>query len=689
LLLPEPIVLLLSAGAWDTFILLTRWHRHLKVEVDHRRVKNIPGPIGDWPEPNSAAFINIGQHRAAADSTNNDGMVMSSESCRVLAQGISLLFHELPDESKDSRREQVHQMHTTLTTWQRSLEHGSKDSKQHEKYIHSSRMLLQALKASSLLRGGAVKLVEAVARSLAMVLPEVMQGSFLKFVSEAGDEMMPIDVSLELKEFIPSASLVRRHELSLDIAIILLTRTLKEKHPFGEKFGMADSSPMASFDWIWSQYTEIQKLEIIPTFEAVIKLKLSIESYVARCRESKDEGDEMLTPAELRTVLPEWKPWLDQIKRSLVKHVNIPVAMASGHSSLADKVACETYKLHLATPPANLLADEMATWRSNTSDMGTELGMATFKVNHNDVEKLLPNWVERRSLPDDVEQADVDQELDNDIKYGKALLAGGIAIQSDDDALGPDIGTDISDGELAPDVEVADVDMEAPSATPSATPSRAPELPTAVPTASLGSDYMPNGYTIAGLQHQTNNLNSDSNKAMSHYKVFFSELKQLESLTSSSDRRQTFIWTCIRKSKYANKEAQIEKLASLSLYEARWHEVVAYLKGVAPLMLAITACFSAKRFLFGTDAEGNVNPETIATKKRKEFRAGITEFDAYKLEAALARALFHFYSNMMLELNGIPTHFAKRNEICPCHMALFEGVCSYEIRSVLDYEYLF
>ena len=647
------------------------------MESGHRRVPTIPGPIASWPEPSAAAFTNISRHRAAVDSVGNDGLVMTSESCRVLAEGVSLLFHELPDDSQERRREEVTQMHTTLTNWQRSLERkrGGIDSTDN-RYHHDSRKLLQALKTSSLLRGGAQQLVEAVARSLAMVLPEVMQSSFLQFVSMPGDELMPTEVSVELKESVPSASLIRRHELSLDICIILLTRLLKQRHPDGEKFGMADSSPMANFDWIWSQYTEIQKLDIIPTFEAITQIKLSFEAYVAECRSRKVDGDEKLTHAELHTVRDEWRPWLNQIKRGMVTHVNIPTAMASGHARLEDKVAAETYKLHLATPPATRLENEMATWRSNTSDMGTELGMASFKIKSGDVEKLLSEWIERRGLPADVEQ----QELRTGLPFDAENQ-----LDSDEDALGLDINIDDdnSDDELAPDI--ADVDMEPPNAPPS----RALELPTPTPAASLGCDYMPNGYTIGGFQHQTNNLNADCNKAMSHFKTYFQELKLLESLTTSSGRRQIFVWTCIRKSRFSYLEDRIEKLRSLSLYEARWHEIVAFVKGIMPLLNAITCSFSAKRFLLGTDAYGNVNPESAATKKRKEWRSGITEFDAHKLEAALSRALFHFYSNMIVLLNSMPTHLAKRNELCPCHMILFEGLDSYTIRSVLDYQYLF
>ena len=61
-----------------------------------------------------------------------------------------------------------------------------------------------------------------VGKSISMVLPASMQQNFLEEVSQEGDELK--EIILDSSIAIPAASLVQRYQLSLDLAILRLTR---------------------------------------------------------------------------------------------------------------------------------------------------------------------------------------------------------------------------------------------------------------------------------------------------------------------------------------------------------------------------------------------------------------------------------------------------------------------------------
>jgi hypothetical protein len=412
---------------------------------------------------------------------------------------------------------------------------------------------------------------------------------------------------------------------------------------------------MAGYDWLWSLYVIIAKEKLCPTFWAVTKLKIGIEEYVAKLRAARKPGDDAeLSVAELTTVLDERKPWLRQIKDSMIFVVNPPCALTGGHAGIADKVSTEAYKMHLGTEPEEHLSDEATTYRSNTADMGVEIGLARFRLaDDKTAEHLLPPWLERRELGPDLEEEVEPSDL-------------------------PEL--EESDGSALPlDVEYGDR-----GEVPNSPPPRLPQ-PARAPVR-FGGEYLPKCHTLAGLEHLANNLNSDVNHSMSHFKAVFSDLKQLEALLGSY-RKKTFVWTCIRKTRYAKYEAQFLNFNG-SLYEQRWHEVVSFIKKVRRLIIIVTLTFSSERFLSGLDRDGLAEQSSVAaTRLRKEKTAGRSDFDPHKLEKALGGAFFHFYIFMIERLDSVPTEFAKDNAICACHRALLHGLGSYRTRLVLQAHY--
>eukprot|EP00971_Amphidinium_carterae_P352356 6492561-Amphidinium_carterae.1 len=65
----------------------------------------------------------------------------------------------------------------------------------------------------------------------------------------------------------PRPSTLAAHRLSLDMAIIALSRAHSVKQAY-VRYGWSDSSPVAGFDWLWSQEHRVAVEQILPVFRA-------------------------------------------------------------------------------------------------------------------------------------------------------------------------------------------------------------------------------------------------------------------------------------------------------------------------------------------------------------------------------------------------------------------------------------
>ena len=410
---------------------------------------------------------------------------------------------------------------------------------------------------------------------------------------------------------------------------------------------LADSSPIGGHDWLWSMYFEVFDDKVIDVFEAVNALMLAILAYVASVTADLGEED-TFSREQCCFVAPEWEPWLKTILYNVHLHINPPSALASGHQGQADKVAAETYKMHLQTPHDIRLKDEALRFRWNTADMGIEIGLATHELRDGNPASILPPWVERGETQ--MDEADFEIEID-------------------DNNAGDDLVFDDKENENEHD-QPPDEEVNPVPAPPSAS-----------------NLFLPNAYTFAGAQHVTNNANADANKSMANYKTWYADLKIAESLLGQDYRRERFQWTCLRKTPYQHHSALFDHFDG-SLYEARWHEVVMFLQKSAPYMNVLVVAFSARKYLSGLDVDGNAQAsETAQTRNRREQASGTAQFDAVKLEAIVKRGAFHTYNNMVSVVDDIPTAFAKDLELCPCHKALFKNMNKYQIQCSLCSHY--
>ena len=104
-------------------------------------------------------------------------------------------------------------------------------------------------------------------QALLVVAPPSMRPTLISSIEDEGARNPPSDTT------------VRRAELAMDVSIMLDQR---EHYP-GERvhrFLWCDASPVAGFDWLWSQYREVRHHRLVETVRAMHKLSASVRASV-------------------------------------------------------------------------------------------------------------------------------------------------------------------------------------------------------------------------------------------------------------------------------------------------------------------------------------------------------------------------------------------------------------------------
>ena len=156
---------------------------------------------------------------------------------------------------------------------------------------------------------------------------------------------------------------------------------------------------------------------------------------------------------------------------------------------------------------------------------------------------------------------------------------------------------------------------------------------------------MPQALVIAGVQHIVSNLSADVESSMSGWEEFHQSLKNIEGLLGMAERRRRLQWTCFRR-RFDEHGAHFNHF-SASLYEARWHEVVNFLRSLQPLLPVLSLAWDESRYASGTDASGIPLPAL-----RKISHQGIA-FSPQKLTTSLRSAFFWRYVDMILTLEEV------------------------------------
>ena len=168
--------------------------------------------------------------------------------------------------------------------------------------------------------------------------------------------------------------------------------------------------------------------------------------------------------------------------------------------------------------------------------------------------------------------------------------------------------------------------------------------------------------------------------------MYYAQLKTLECFLRVEERRQRFVWTCLRGSPLAGHEHKFQRFIG-SLYELRWHEVVSFLKQAAPLLPILSRAWDESRYVHGVDFEGGARPQQAQSQMRQEAASGLRQFDPKEFTAILSSSLFHMYTRMVMLIEAVPNALAGAAESCPCHRELLAGLTEHRRCKLLQEQY--
>ena len=368
LLVPISIFRLMAIRKWTHLLCLARWHAKF-------RRAGLPLPFGDWPGEDWAARVSKAQMQIfdvpslSADSLMEIGVQMRGWMPRLLAA--------LPaDAHNDFKRDMGHLLER-VDAWCIDLDsfRGSTVTR----VRHQTEKLIECIRLSRALKGGGAKLEFAVQRALQILLPDPRSRAII-----FSDIQRPV---LHL----PSQSTLQRLELSMDVAFMLMRADLaKDSSRRFRRWMWCDASPQQRFDWIHTVYDEMEETHLVPTMIAV----WGLSAYSNRL----PVGDKYLQEFLLETPPP--RDWADLHAplKNIRRHSCIPVAVTSGHRGVAHKAAAvvHAFVMELPSASATSLRKFCDTFRSFTSDMGTELSFPDFHVDGFD--HLVPEWARQCDL---------------------------------------------------------------------------------------------------------------------------------------------------------------------------------------------------------------------------------------------------------------------------------------------------
>ena len=102
--------------------------------------------------------------------------------------------------------------------------------------------------------------------------------------------------------------------------------------------------------------------------------------------------------------------------------------------------------------------------------------------------------------------------------------------------------------------------------------------------------FMNNVVTVYGIQHAVDNLTKSVHSSLQHWGTFHDQLKQFEALLKKPWRKERFIATCLKNTPLEG-SVGVVKAFSQSLYEARWKEVVRFIKHLKPVIIVLRQGF--------------------------------------------------------------------------------------------------
>ena len=104
--------------------------------------------------------------------------------------------------------------------------------------------------------------------------------------------------------------------------------------------GWSDSSPMSGYDWLWSQFREIQEDKVVAVWRAACELQLASNELAQLV-----SGEELEIPEKELAHELFAERHRERFALHVRLHVDPPVALGSGHRALVHAVSGQTFKI--------------------------------------------------------------------------------------------------------------------------------------------------------------------------------------------------------------------------------------------------------------------------------------------------------------------------------------------------------
>eukprot|EP00971_Amphidinium_carterae_P342970 6482465-Amphidinium_carterae.3 len=223
----------------------------------------------------------------------------------------------------------------------------------------------------------------------------------LKDTMDLAFEAMFSDVLGDLQALQPPArSTMHKYHFLVDAAMLLQQHEINSCQEVLYRFGWADSSPILNRDWLMVK-------------SVVIKGSVAHKVWRSACH--LEEVCAHLADDHIENVaaLHSCRTQHDCIKAGVVYHVSVPTSLELAHADLSHKLAGFVWAHALECSSRADLQRVLGTYRSLTTDLGTESGLATVRARMDDI---VPPWWHPTQQPGTLaDGAESDVELEPEV----------------------------------------------------------------------------------------------------------------------------------------------------------------------------------------------------------------------------------------------------------------------------------
>ncbi len=423
----------------------------------------------------------------------------------------------------------------------------------------------------------------------------------------------------ELAGEAPSGPTIRKMYLPMDTAFMLLQRTRAPR--VCARYVWADSSPQGGRDWLLSRSTEVES-DGAPLLEL-----MAAANTLARAVQGADAGRTAEAPT-----LQERQECVRLLRSSLHEHTHPPAAMGLRQTNAAHKTAAFLHSLSLEVPPEHMLR-ALRNVVSFTADMGTEMSIPNF---HSRWKALMPAWRQQCVLRSDVAAVTSETpQLDND----GSIAAGGPCCHLQED-VGSMVRSVASSSHHKGEEQVG-LPQPSAAAHPDCT-----ELGAGSGSGLFG--LLPFAISIPGMLHVCHNVLEDVDTGMSHWTIYWPQLRNLAALLGDRMRVDRFRATCLRRGPQKHR-SELFRYAPPRPYSKRWGSVTRFLLRAAKQLEVLREAWDEELY-------GNEEEECDGSR-----------FSPTALTATMACDLFFAYSDMVLRLHWVVEELSGWCEGCECH----------------------